>query len=96
MSWTHASRRHGIARSAARFVIEHCGLVFVQAAPPSSPVPDVRLVQLGDDENGRALEVIGVEMVPEEDGDEHLRVIHAMEMRDKYRAQYEEAKRWRV
>jgi hypothetical protein len=96
MSWTHASRRHGIARSAARFVIEHCGLVIVQAAPPGSPVPDVRLVDLGDDESGRALEVIGVEMAPEASGDEHLRVIHAMALRDMYRVQCEEAKRWRV
>ena len=96
MSWTHASRRHGIARHAARFVVEDCGLVYVQPAPPGSAVPDPRLVFLGDDEAGRAIEVIGVEMVADPNGEDHLRVIHAMALRVKYRGQYEEAKRWRV
>ena len=96
MSWTHASRRHGIARHAARFVVEHCGLVYIQPAPPDSAVPDPRLVYLGDDEAGQAIEVIGVEMEPEVNGEGHLRVIHAMALREKYRRQYEEAKRWRV
>jgi hypothetical protein len=59
-------------------------------------VPDNRLVYLGDDEAGNALEVIGVEMEPEANGEEHLRVIHAMALREKYRRQYEEARRWRV
>ena len=96
MSWTHASRRHGIARHAARFVVEHCGLVYIQPAPPDSAVPDPRLVFLGDDEAGQAVEVIGVEMEVDANGEGHLRVIHALALRDKYRGQYEEAKRWRV
>jgi hypothetical protein len=41
------------------------------------------------------LEVIGVELETEV-GEEHLRVIHVMELRAKYRSQYEEAKQWRV
>jgi hypothetical protein len=41
------------------------------------------------------LEVIGVELEAD-DGEEHLRVIHVMELRAKYRDQYEEAKQWRV
>ncbi|MGH9304883.1 MAG: hypothetical protein ACRDZ5_10805 [Acidimicrobiales bacterium] len=77
-------------------MIEHCGLVFVQPGPTGSPLPDVRLVYLGDDDRGEALEVIGVEMEPGEDGEEHLRVIHAMALREKYRNEYEEAKKWRV
>jgi hypothetical protein len=53
-------------------------------------VLDRRLVCLGDDANGHALEVITVE------GDkDDLIVIHAMTLRDKYRTQYEEAKQWR-
>jgi len=96
MSWTHASRRHGVARYAARFVVEHCGLVYLQPAPAASLVPDPRLVYLGDDETGQALEVIGVEMEPDANGEDHLRIIHAMALREKYRRQYEEAKRWRV
>jgi hypothetical protein len=96
MSWTHASRRHGIARHAARFFVEHCGLVYIQQAPPDSAVPDPRLVYLGDDEAGQPIEVIGVEMEVGANGEGHLRVIHAMALRDKYRGQYEEAERWRV
>jgi hypothetical protein len=96
MSWTHASRRHGIARDDARFVVEHCGLVFIQGPPSGSVLPDARLVYLGDDRRGRPLEVMGVEMEPEAEDEEHLRVIHVMELRNKYREQYEEAKKWSV
>jgi hypothetical protein len=96
MSWTHALRRHGNARSDTRFVIEHCGLVFVMPAPGDSEVPDVRLVYLGDDGSGPPLEVMGVEMGADASEDQHLRVIHAMELRRKYCDQYEEAQKWRV
>jgi len=58
-------------------------------------VPEDRFVYLGDDPSGRALEAMGVELEAE-DGQEHLRVIHVMELRAKYRSQYEEAKQWRV
>jgi hypothetical protein len=95
ISWTHASRRHGVARRDARYVVVHCGLVFLQPAPTGSAVPEDRFVYLGDDPSGRPLEVIGVELETE-DGEEHLRVIHVMELRAKYRSQYEEAKQWRV
>lgn len=46
---------------------------------------------MGDDAAGRALEVIAVEGP----GGEPI-VIHAMALCDKYKAQYEEAKRWRL
>jgi hypothetical protein len=69
-------------------VIEHCGLVFT-VRPPGGEV-DERLLFLGDDPEGVALEVMAVEL---EDGD--LFVIHAMPLRDRYRPQYEEASRWR-
>jgi len=59
-------------------------------------VPDPRLVFLGDDEAGRATEATGAEMEADVNGDDHLRVIHATALREKYRGQYEEAKRWRV
>jgi hypothetical protein len=41
--------------------------------------------------DGAALEVMAVEL---EGGD--LYVIHAMDLRERYRPQYEEAKRWRI
>lgn len=95
ISWSHASRCHGIARRDARYVVVHCGLVFLQPAPAGSPVPEDRFVYLRDDPSGRPLEVMGVELETE-DGQDHLRVIHVMELRAKYREQYEEARRWRV
>lgn len=50
---------------------------------------DTRLVYLGDDQDGIPLEVVAVDL---DDGT--LLVIHAMRLREKYQAQYEEAKRW--
>jgi hypothetical protein len=47
-------------------------------------------VFLGDDPQGGALEVMAIEL---EGGS--LLVIHAMPLRDPYREQYEEAKKWR-
>ncbi len=52
---------------------------------------DPRLVCLGDDPDGKAIEVIAVEGLKDE-----LIVIHAMALRKKYTDQYEEAKRWRL
>jgi hypothetical protein len=48
------------------------------------------LVFLGDDPNGEALEVMAVELCGQE-----LLVIHAMPLRERYRDQYEEARKWR-
>jgi hypothetical protein len=70
-------------------VIEHCGLRFRILAPPGHA--DDRLLYLGDDDNGVPLEVVAVELGPDE-----LLVIHAMPLRTKYRRQYLEAERWRV
>jgi len=69
-------------------VIEHCGLIFIQRGA-TAPRTD-RLVYLGDDPNGVALEVMAVE-VP----DGSVLVIHAMRLRTKYRFEYQEAQRWR-
>lgn len=49
--------------------------------------PRVRVLFLGDDASGRALEVIAVEDV------DRLVVIHAMDLRPKFRRLYEEGKR---
>ncbi len=50
---------------------------------------DDRLLYLGDDAGGVALEVMAVEL---ETGE--LFIIHSMPMRHRYRAQYREAQRW--
>ncbi len=91
LKWARAATKHRIPRERSRYVIEHCGLRFEQEPPSNSPEKvSLRLVFLGDDENGVALEVTAVEL---EDGS--LLVIHAMSLRDRYRKQYEEAKKWR-
>lgn len=71
-------------------MIEHCGLVGVQPAPTGVAGSTTRLIFLGDDAAGRELEVMAVEL-----GADQLLVIHAMPLRDKYRTDYEEAKKWR-
>ncbi len=93
IEWAEAAFKHGINKRRIRHVIEHCGLVFEQPAPPTAPAgfDDPRLMHLGDDEEGVALEVIAVELEPE-----GLLVIHAMKLRKKYRKQYREAKQWRI
>jgi hypothetical protein len=69
----------------------NCQLRFVELPPASAPAgASERLVFFGDDERGRALEVMAVE--PEEQ--DALLVIHVMEVRDRYRLDYEEAKKW--
>jgi hypothetical protein len=91
LKWARAATKHRISRESSRYVIEHCGLHFEQDPPADAPVgASSRLVFLGDDTEGFALEVMAVELE-----DESLLVIHAMPLRDRYRKQYEEAKRWR-
>lgn len=93
IAWTTAAAKHGISDEGARYVIEHCGLYYKQPAPPHSAagLNAPRRVYLGDDAAGTALEVMAVDL--ESDG---LLVIHAMPLREKYRRQYEGAKKWRI
>jgi hypothetical protein len=87
--WARSATKHRITRRQSQFVIDRSGLLF--RIPPPEGGGDDRLVYLGDDEEAVPLEVMGVEL---ESGE--LYVIHAMVMREKYREQYEEAKKWRV
>lgn len=93
IEWSTAAAKHGISEESARYVIEHCGLYYKQPAPPQSPagLNAPRRVYLGDDADGTALEVMAVAIEP--DG---LLVIHAMPLRQKYRRQYEGAKKWLI
>jgi len=91
LKWARAAAKHRISRERSRYVIERCGLRFEQDPPADAPEKaSLRLVFLGDDEEGIALEVMAVEL--EENA---LLVIHAMPLRDRYREQYKEAKKWR-
>ena len=89
--FARSARKHGISRARDLYVIEHCGLRLEQEPPSGgAAAKTVRLVYLGDDEAGVALEVMVVEL-----GGGDLLVIHAMQLREKYRDKYEEAKEWR-
>lgn len=91
LRWARSATKHRISRERSGYVIEHCGLRFEQDPPTGAPAgADPRLVYLGDDAEGIALEVMAIEL---DDG--ALLVIHAMPLRDRYREDYEEAKRWR-
>lgn len=92
MRFARSASKHRVSKSSVRHVIAHCGLRFEQPAPPGAAArQNLRLVYLGDDAEGVALEIMAVESAG---GD--LFVIHAMPLRDKYRREYEEAIRWRV
>jgi len=91
MRWARSATNHRVARDRSRFVVEYWGLRFEQPPPAGAPAEaETRLVYLGDDANGVALEVMAIELE-----DDSLLVIHAMPLREHYRPQYEEAKRWR-
>ena len=91
LKWARSATKHRVARERSRHVIDHCGLRFEQDAPADAPASaDLRLLYLGDDSEGVALEVMAIEL---DDGG--LLVIHAMPLRPQYREQYEEAKEWR-
>lgn len=93
LRWTRSATKHRITRERSRHVIEHCGLCFWRRGPRRSSHPaggDDRALLFGDDAEGVALEVFAVKGV-----DEELLVIHAMDLRDRYRWMYEEAQEWR-
>jgi hypothetical protein len=91
LTWARSATKHRITHEQSRYVIEHCGLCFREAPSISAPDDaDSRLVYLGDDAHGSALEVMAVELTHE-----HMLVIHAMFLRERYRDMYEEAKGWR-
>lgn len=83
VEFTQSARRHKIGKARVRQVLAN---PLVVARIVEEHDPKVRLLILGDDDTGRALEVIAVEE------DEVVVVIHAMDLRPKYRGLYEEGK----
>lgn len=81
--FAQSARKHKIGRARVRqmFVAPRA----VVEVPSSSPELADRLLIVGDDDSGRALEVVALVA---DDG--VLLVIHAMDLREKYRALYED------
>lgn len=92
IEWARSATKHRISRRRSLNVIRHAGICFKDVERPEREfeAEDPRLVFLGDDEDGRELEVIAVST---KEG--RLLVIHAMSMRDKYGPDYAEALGWR-
>ena len=84
VEFTLSSRKHRIGRARVRQVLAE---PVAEAVLPGGSGLQERLVFLGDDESGRALEVMAVRT------DRGLLVIHAMDLRPKWRTLYEEGKR---
>jgi hypothetical protein len=87
ITFARSATRHRISRQRSLCVVERCGLQLVTR--PTHSVVDQRIVFLGDDLEGVALEVIAVE----QDEDEFV-VIHAMDLRNRFQELYEEARSW--
>ena len=90
ITFARSATKHRISRQRSLYVLEHCGLQLVHRyrKPTHSDVSQ-RVVFLGDDLEGVALEVMAVE---EEEGE--FVVIHAMNMRKRFRGFYEEVRQW--
>lgn len=90
ITFARSATKHRISRERSLHVIEHCGLQLVHCyrKPAHSGVRQ-RVVFVGDDLEGVALEVMAVE-----EEEEEFIVIHAMNMRKRFRGFYEEARRW--
>lgn len=84
IEFTQSARKHRIGRARVRQVRAD---PIAEAILPAEQGRQERLVFVGDDESGRALEVMAVRT------DRGLLVIHAMDLRPKWRTLYEEAKR---
>lgn len=88
--FARSATKHRISRERSLYVIEHCGMQFVERhRNPMNSGVDQRVAFLGDDLEGVSLEVVAVE----QEEDEFL-VIHAMGLRDRHRGLYEEARPW--
>jgi len=90
ITFARSATKHRISRERSLHVIQHCGLQLVDRFRNSRTSDvDRRVYFLGHDLEEVALEVVAAEMEEDE-----FSVIHAMELRDRFRVLYEEARRW--
>jgi hypothetical protein len=90
ITFARSATKHRISRERSHYVVEHCGLqlVYRRRNPEHSDVSQ-RVVFLGND-----LERVALEVVAAEDTEEKFVVIHAMNMRRRFRGLCEEASQW--
>jgi hypothetical protein len=89
LRFARSATRHRVSKDSMRYVLSNHSVQFEEAPPAGQAgARSIRLVHLGDDATGQALEVMAIKLA---DGD--LLVIHAMALRDKYKRRYEEVKR---
>jgi hypothetical protein len=90
--FARSATKHRISRERCLYVIEQCGIQLIERRRSEifGNGPDKRVYFLGDDLEGVALEVVAAENEEEE-----FTVIHAMNLRSRFLALYEEAKEWR-
>ena len=82
--FTQAARKHRVSSGRARHVIDNPLVTLTLPAP--GPGIDDRLVFLGDDPTGRALEVVAVHLP------DCLLVIHVQDLQAKFRPYYDQAR----
>lgn len=87
--FARSAARHRISKDRIRHVIANYRVRFEELPPDmeGACARSMRVVYLGDDDHGRALEVMAVE-----GKDDELLAIHTMELRDKYLKRYEDRK----
>jgi hypothetical protein len=91
ITFARSATKHRLSRQRSLHVIEHCGFQIVKHhRGPVNSGADQRVVFLGDDLEGVALETMAAERSEEE-----FLVIHAMDLRKRFRDFYEEARSWR-
>jgi hypothetical protein len=90
LRWARSATKHRISKQRILHVLEHCLAIRKEDPHPGNPRAKApRLVFLGEDSAGVPLEVIAVRT-----NRANLMVIHAMNLRPRYRPLYEEVRRW--
>jgi hypothetical protein len=86
LNFARSATRHRISKDSIRHVIANYRLRFEEPPPDGARARSTRIVYLGENSNGRAIEIMAVH-----GHDGELLVIHAMRMRERYRRRHEEA-----
>src|SRR5215203_103384 len=90
ITFARSATKHRISRQRSLYVVERCGLQIVKDTRSlMHPPADQRVVFIGDD-----LEEIALEVVAVEEGEQEFVVIHAMNMRKRFRHIFEEVRQW--